>query len=206
MLFLFILVLTATAGAQDPQRIRVTVEREDAAQWVTVNAAHVFDAGDKVRFHFSSSIAGYLYVIDQGTSGSNELLFPRSNTGGDNRVEAGKDYIVPASQGWFKVSGPAGQDVVSWLVSPVDLGKQYRPLPPPPEPGAVLPSSLRPRCDDTILKARGDCIDTSAGVKPVQPRELMLMQDNSRAKESVVLSAPAPQSGPVVYELRLAHR
>ena len=113
---------------------------------------------------------------------------------------------MPASQGWFKVSGPAGQDVVSWLVSPVDLGRQYRPLPPPPAPDTVLPSSLKPRCDDTILKARGDCIDTSAGVKPVQPRELMFIQDNNRGKESVVLSSPAPQSGPVVYELRLAHR
>jgi hypothetical protein len=201
-----IFALMGAALAQDPQRIRVTVEREEKAQWTAVNAAHVFEAGDKLRFRFSASIAGYLYVMNQGTSGTYELLFPRSDTGGDNRVEAGKDYIVPASQGWFKVSGPAGQDVVSWLVSPVDLGKQYRPLPPPPEPGAVLPSSLRPRCDDTILKARGDCIDTSAGVKPVQPRELMFMQDNNRGKESVVLSSPAPQSGPVVYELRLAHR
>jgi hypothetical protein len=196
----------AVVWAQDPQRIRVTVERQDGTVWTAVNAAHVFETGDKLRFRFSSSIGGYLYVINQGTSGTNELLFPRSDTGGDNRVEAGKDYIVPASQGWFKVSGPAGQDVVSWLVSPVDLGKQYRPLPPPPAPDTVLPSSLRPRCDDTILKARGDCIDTSAGVKPVAPRELMYTKDNSRGKESVVLSSPASLSGPVTYELRLAHR
>ncbi len=201
-----IFALTVAAWAQEPQRIRVTVERQEATAWTPVNAAHVFEGGDKLRFRFSASIAGYLYVMNQGTSGTYELLFPRSDTGGDNRVEAGKDYIVPASQGWFKVSGPAGQDVVSWLVSPVDLGKQYRPLPPPPAPGAVPPSSLRPRCDDTIFKARGDCIDTSAGVKPVTPRELMFTQDNNRGKESVVLSSPAPQSGPVVYELRLAHR
>jgi len=47
--------------------------------------------------------------MNQGTSGTYELLFPRSDTGGDNRVEAGKDYIVPASQGWFKVSGAGGK-------------------------------------------------------------------------------------------------
>ena len=201
-----LVVLAAAAFGQDPQRIRVTVERQEAAAWTPVNAAHVFEAGEKLRFRFASSLTGYLYVINQGTSGSQELLFPRSDTGGDNRVEAGKDYIVPASQGWFKVSGPPGQDVVSWVVSPVDLGKQYRPLPPPPAADTVLPSSLQPRCDDTIFKARGDCIDTSAGVKPVAPRELMFTQENSRGKESVVLSAPASKTGPVTYELRLAHR
>jgi hypothetical protein len=119
------------------------------------------------------------------------------------------------------VSGPPGYDVIYWLVSPVDFGKQYRPLPPPPAPGSV-PPSLHPRCDDTIFKARGDCIDTQAGVRPVKPgdklpenmngvvkatpRELLFIQDNSSGKESVVVSSPAPLTGPVVYELRLAHR
>jgi len=128
---------------------------------------------------------------------------------------------VPASQGWFKVSGPPGQDVIYWMISPVDLGHQYMPLPPPPKPGPV-PPEIHPRCDDTIFKARGDCIDTSAGVKPVQPgdtlpenlgsvatatpRELLFIQENGKAQQSVVVSSPVPLSGPVVYELRLSHR
>jgi hypothetical protein len=85
-----------------------------------------------------------------------------------------------------------------------------------------VPPTLHPRCDDSIFKARGECIDTSAGIKPVKPgerlpenmsgvvsetpRELIFIQDNSSTKESVVVSSPAPLSGPVVYELRLAHR
>ena len=116
------------------------------------------------------------------------------------------------------MSGPPGQDVVNWLVSPVDMGKQYQPLPPPLAP-ADRPLQITPRCDDSIFKARGDCVDTSAGVKPAgklpenmngvvkpTPRELLFIQDNSIGKESVVVSSPAPLSGPVVYELRLAHR
>jgi hypothetical protein len=208
--------------AQEPQRIRVTVERRDPSGWRAVNAALVFTPGDRLRFRVSASFAGYLYVMNQGTSGSYELLFPRSDTGSDNQIQAAKDYVVPATaQGYFRVSGPPGQDIVYWLVSPVDLGRQYRPLPPPPEPGAV-PPTLHPRCDDSIFKARGECIDTSAGIKPVKPgerlpenmsgvvsetpRELIFIQDNSSTKESVVVSSPAPLSGPVVYELRLAHR
>lgn len=204
--------------AQDPQRIRLTVERQDASsQWHEVNSALVFSTGDRLRFKVSANFAGYLYVMNRGTSGAYELLFPRSDTGSDNRIEASKEYVVPAVQGWFKVSGPAGQDVIYWLVSPVDLAHQYRPLPPPP-PLPQPPASLHPRCDDSIFKARGECIDNSAGVKPVKPgealpenlagvaeatpRELLFMQENG----GVVLSSPSPLSGPVIYELRLAHK
>jgi len=52
MRLLAIFVLMGVAWGQDPQRIRVTVEREEKAQWTAVNAAHVFEAGDKLRFRF----------------------------------------------------------------------------------------------------------------------------------------------------------
>ena len=132
----------------------------------------------------------------------------------DNRIEAGKEYIVPANLGSFVVAGPAGYDTVYWMVSPVELGREASPLPPP----SKAPSTLRPRCDDTIFKARGECLDDSAGVKPVAPgeqlppnlsgiagstpRELLFLQDNG----AVVMSSEQPLTGPVVYELRLAHR
>jgi hypothetical protein len=139
-------------------------------------------------------------------------LFPRFDTGADNSIEAGKEYVVPAAQGWFKVTGPPGHDIVYWVISPLKLD-QPRPLPQP-----ALPLSFHPRCDDTIFKSRGDCIDTSAGVKPVKPgevlpknldrvaaptpRELLFIQE----KGAMVVSSPAPLTGPVIYELRLAHR
>jgi hypothetical protein len=106
---------------------------------------------------------------------------------------------------------------VYWVISPVKLGNEVRPLPPPP-PNPGLPLSFRPRCDDAIFKSRGDCVDTSAGIKPVKegetlpknldsiaaptPRELLFIQENG----VTVVSSPAPLTGPVVYELRLAHR
>ena len=213
----FILAAACLLRADDVQRIKLTVERQEGSAWKNVDAALVFNVGDKLRFHVTSSFNGYLYVMNHGTSGAYELLFPRNDTGSDNRIEAGKDYVVPAAQGWFKVSGPAGHDVVYWVISPIKLGNEVRTLPPPP-PHPDLPLSFHPRCDDTIFKSRGDCIDTSAGVKPLKegeaapknlegiaqptPRELLFIQE----KGSTVVSSPAPLSGPVVYELRLAHR
>ena len=204
--------------AGSAQRVTLRVDRQESGAWKAVNAATIFNNGDRVRFRVLPSFSGYLYVMDHGTGGSYELLFPRSDTGPDNRIEAGKEYVVPASQGWFEVRGPEGYDTVYWLVSPVELTRSYRPLPPPPPSTPELPSTLHPRCDDTLFKARGECLDNSAGIKPVAPgealpgnlsgiagatpRELLFQQDQG----GVVLSSPQPLSGPVVYELRLAHR
>jgi len=216
-----LLVLCTLCCAESNPQIRLRVERLESGDWKPVNAATVFEQGQYVRFLVSANFGGYLYVMNRGTSGSYELLFPRAETGSDNHIAASKEYRVPSVEGGFRISGPAGQDVVYWVISPVELGPVYRPLPPPPAPGAV-PSSLKPRCDDTLFKARGECVDNSAGVKPVKsadtlpsnlkgvaaatPREVIFIQDRNSAQESVVISSPAPFTGPVVYELRLAHR
>jgi hypothetical protein len=212
-----LLALAAAGFAADPQRIRLTVEREESSGWRAMNPATVFEPNDRLRFRVTTNFPGFLYVMNQGTAATYELLFPRADTGSDNRVEAGKEYLVPATSGWFRVGGPAGQDVMYWLVSPIELARGYERLPPPPhDPNP--PSSLRPRCDDTVFKARGECIDNSAGVRPVEPgeklpsnlsgvagatpRQLLFLEE----KGGTVLSSKQPLTGPVIYEIRLAHR
>lgn len=220
----FAMLATAAAGqtkklAQGPNRIELTLERQESGSWRVVDPGLVFDSGDRVRFRFRANFDGYLYVMNQATSGNYETLFPRADTGEQNRIEAGKEYVVPATQGWFRITGPPGHDVLYWLVTPLALGGQpkYQPLPPPPKSGPV-PPRLTPRCDDTIFKARGECVDSSAGPKGVKPaeklpenlsgvpgaasRELMFI----REQNSSVIASPAPIGGPVIYEFRLAHR
>jgi hypothetical protein len=202
-----------------PRRMELTLERQEGGSWRAVDPGLVFSQGDRVRFRFHTNFDGYLYVMNQATSGNYEILFPREDTGEQNRIEAGKEYVVPAVQGWFRVSGPPGQDVLYWMVTPLALGAQpkYQPLPPPPKPGAV-PPRLVPRCDDTIFKARGECVDGSAGAKGVRPeeklpdnlsgvpgassRQLMFIRD----KDVSVVASPEPLTAPVIYEFRLAHK
>jgi len=204
---------------QGPRRMELTLERQDAGAWRAVDPGLVFAHGDSVRFRFHTNFDGYLYVMNRGTSGSYEILFPREDTGKQNRIEASKEYLVPAVSGSFRVSGPPGQDILYWMVTPLSLGTQpeYRPLPPPPKPGAV-PPSLVPRCDDTIFRARGECVDGSAGAKSVSPaeklpdnlsgvptassRQLMFVRD----KDVSVVASPEPLNAPVIYEFRLAHK
>ena len=209
----------ATPLGTGPQRIEIALDRREGAGWHSVDPGLVFAQDDRVRFRFRANFAGYLYVMNQSTSGKYETLFPREDTGEENRVEAGREYIVPATQGWFRITGPPGHDILYWMVTPLPLGTapKYVPLPPPPKPGPV-PPRLVPRCDDTLFKARGECIDSGAGMRGISREETLPGNLNTipgagsrellfiREKDLSVAASPGPLSGPVIYEFRLAHR
>ena len=75
-----------------------------------------------------------------------------------------------------------------------------------PAPGAA-PANLQPRCDDAIFRARGECVDTGAGLKKndlpaLRSRELMFL----RKEERMVVASPPQSTGPFSYQFRIAHR
>jgi hypothetical protein len=223
--FIGILLAAGIAIGQSPQpqhRLEITVEQKGASGWVKVDPATVFESGARLRFRVKSNFLGFLYVMNQGTSGSYTLLFPREDTGSDNRLEPERETVVPATDGAFSVVGPEGYDIVYWMITPAELATGqprpgYVPLPPPPPAGTKL-NTLRPRCDDTIFKARGECIDKEAGPRKVdavetlpqnlksvpdlKARELVFIRENGAA----VVSTPPGLNGPVVYEFRVAHK
>jgi len=199
--------------AQGAHRMEIVLERRDGAAWHAIDPGLVLEQGDEVRFRFRTNFEGYLYVSNHSTSGRYDQLFPREETGRDNRVTAGQEYRVPATSTAFRIAGPAGHEIVYWLVSPVRLGDA-----PPRLDFPSAPHTLIPRCDDGRLKARGDCVDSSAGPKLV-PRDIAIPQNLSdaadrsqrdllfmRQQDKAVISSPEPLSGPVIYEFLLAHR
>ena len=196
--------------AQGAHRMEILLDRRDGDTWREIDPGLVLAAGDRVRFRFRTNFDGYLYVTNRGSSGKYEQLFPRPETGEDNRILAAREYQVPATTSLFRIAEPAGYETVYWLVSPAPLAAGA-----PQHPGAAI--TLMPRCDDAILKARGDCVDSSAGPRlaprgeplpeavaqasPSRPDLLLMRQENA-----AVIASRAPLTGPVVFEFRLAHR
>jgi len=197
-------------------RMELILEKLDRNTWKAIDPGLVLAQDDVVRFKFRTNFDGYLYVMNQSTSGKYEQLFPREETGRDNRITASTEYKVPATSTAFRIGGPPGHEVVYWMVSPGRLTDASPGNPPPAMKGP--PPVLMPRCDDTIMKARGDCVDPSAGPKLVprgealpqnlaqgldkEQRDLLFM----RQKNTAVISSPVALEGPVIYEFRLAHR
>ncbi|MGC8881475.1 MAG: DUF4384 domain-containing protein [Bryobacteraceae bacterium] len=211
--------LDARPAPEGPKRIEIIVERNERGTARRVDPNQVFSTGDLVRFRFRASFNGYLYVMNHGTTGSFTLLFPKEETGTMNRIEAGREYLVPMTEnGWFRLEGPPGYEIVYWLVSPVRLSEGRDRVAMPKLPAPALNPSITPRCDDTIFRARGECIDHAAGLKPVDKnaalpenlapfsgsasRELTFVKSNRSAAVSVADDSEEP----FLYTLRLAHR
>ena len=195
------------------QKIEVTVERKIGDRVERAEPNHVFEQGDLVRFRFKSSFNGFLYVMNQSTSGKSMVLFPKENAGLDNRIERNRAYVMPMTEsGWFRVEGQPGYETLYWLVSPSTMA-----VPPLPT-GPALNPAITPRCDDTIFRSRGECLDDTAGAKPVlkgtevppdlgalagpSPRELTMMKSDK--KTSIV--ANSGDGAPFFYIFRLAHK
>lgn len=190
--------------AQRPaQWFDIVVERGIGEDWKPIVPGLILDPGDLVRFRFTTNLDGYLYVVCRGTSGADSLLFPRLETGRNNRVEAGVEQYVPATEARFRVAGPPGHDIVYWLMSPVPLdGGAAAILEKGGVPTRRAAPKLVPRCDDSILRARGQCVDSSAGPRGGRSRDLVIIQRDERTS----VSTPSALRGPMIYEFRLAHR
>jgi len=193
----------------------ISLEKKGADGKVELMAAdHVFEPGDTIRFRVKSDYDGYLYVMDQGSSGRFATVFPSSDAGADNVVKRGQSYLIPATDdGWFEVSGPAGFDVLYFLLSPTTIA-------PPAAASFVAPgpvSSLKPRCNDAIFRARGECTDVTAGPaalprsaplpEPLVPLAGSASRDITvvKKKDGVTVGAGADRTAPVIYTFRLAH-
>ncbi|HLK68550.1 MAG TPA: DUF4384 domain-containing protein [Bryobacteraceae bacterium] len=205
--------------SQGPHKMEITLERFDLGTWHAIDPSLVLSEGDRLRFRYRTNFDGYLYVTNQTSSGKYEQLFPLEETGQDNKITSGKEYQVPSTSADFKVAGPAGYEVVYFLVTPSKLSSAAPPhMEPVPHDFKTNPPLLIPRCDDTVLRARGDCIDHSAGPNLVPrgvelPENLAAVADQGRRdlvflrqNDKAVISSPAPLTGPVIYEFRLAHK
>ena len=200
--------------AAQPTLLDITVELKVNGKAEAVTPSHVFKTGDTIRMRLKSHVAAYLYVMNQGSSGKFETVFPAAETGSDNRVRTDGEYLVPAvDDGWFEVQGPPGFDVLYFLLSPTELAKPaVQNFTAPASPG-----SLKPRCNDKVFKARGECVDDSAGPaalpegKALPPALVPMAGSASRdilfkKQSDGTVSVAGASSAPVIYTFRLAHQ
>jgi hypothetical protein len=98
---------------------------------------------------------------------------------------------------------------------PIDIAASSGEKPGQPAP---LPDTLKPRCDDAIFRARGECVDSTAGPAAL-PRDVPLPPQITAAAKNATrdlvleendedhsVKATAPLDKPAVYVFRLAHQ
>ncbi len=203
------------AATTNRPALRITLERKTPDGKIqAVSSDHVFEQGDTVHFKLQSDFDGFLYVMDQGTSGRFASVFPSMEAGSNNRVSQGQMFSIPSiDESWFEISGPAGFDVLYFLLSPEAIAT-------PPASAFVAPgpvSSLKPRCNDAVFKARGECTDMNAGPAPLpkdaplpaplEPIASMASRDITVVKKQggVQVGSSGNRTAPVIYTFKMAH-
>ncbi len=97
-------------------RYAVLKKLEDGT-YQEISPEAVFHAGDQIRLSLMSNQEGFLYVIEQGSSGRWVPLYPASDSSGDgNRLVPGKEYIVPGTGAW-RFTGEPGQEKLFVMLS-----------------------------------------------------------------------------------------
>ncbi|MGC8550419.1 MAG: DUF4384 domain-containing protein [Acidobacteriaceae bacterium] len=227
LLFSFVPLASAATPAPAPVHLmKIQLQQRIHKEAVNVDPRHIFKNGDIVRFVVQPSVDAYLYVVDLTTSGHYDVLFPREDTGDNNHILPGHSYLLPATQdGWFQVTGPAGHERLYFVLSPIDLtmgqvqnDNGWRIGPGPKVAPGQIPPDITPRCDDSIFKSRGLCIDPNAGPQKLSPSEKLprgLLGDGQVASRDLTFTrkpsgseveSASPLKGPVVYAFLLAHK
>lgn len=127
-------VLIAQNGyGEQPHMVRVSNDqiglrysillRDSAGNYKEVSPTAVFHSGDYLHVSVMANQPGYLYVIQQGSSGSWSPIFPGKGSAPEsNKIESGKVVEIPAGRNAFRFDSTPGQEKLFVIVS-------RRPLP-----------------------------------------------------------------------------
>jgi hypothetical protein len=89
-----------------------------------------FKSGDEIRFHVVTNADGFAYILlKKGSSGGHRLLFPDEETGIDNHILKGHDYVIP-TEAALAFDNQKGAEIVGLLFSRTKLSpEQYMNIP-----------------------------------------------------------------------------
>lgn len=171
------------ANAPQPLGVRYTVLREKAdGGYSELLPDSVFHSGDKIKLSIMANQPGYLYLIERGSSGAWQALFPEPNAAADsNRIEAGRVYEIPSASGHaFEFNDLPGQERLFLLLSrtPVsdldsvifDLQRHATPQSEPTEPAGSTQQVADNRISDQLIER-------------LQSRDLTLVTENTASPQ-----------------------
>ncbi len=138
-----------------------------------VSPETTFRSGDRVKISLMANQPGYIYIIQQGSSGNWRPLFPaQGDLPESNRVEAGHIYQVPSGKS-FQFNQQTGEERLFLLlsrqvVSDLDgviftLRQKQKDVPPSPSPAPDQVEATNRISDDLVQK--------------LQSRDLMEVED-----------------------------
>ncbi|MDZ4837946.1 MAG: alpha/beta fold hydrolase [Candidatus Melainabacteria bacterium] len=93
-----------------PPQINFWIELNRDGKTYRCNNKMAFKSGDAIRFHLIPGSDGFAYLVMQaGTTGKSDVLFPNKQYGMHNHLKKGQDYPIP-SEGWMQFDDHPGTE------------------------------------------------------------------------------------------------
>ena len=199
-----------------PLGLRYIILQQSGGQNVEVAPDTVFHSGDHIRFRVEANGDGYLYIVQQGTSGTWSVLFPSPEIdNGDNQVHRGRKYTVPSEE-TFSFEGNPGTEKIfvvlsrqpenelqSLLYSLQQQTTAPAKTPAPEPPVHLLMASTNPHIgNDLINRLRNDLQSRDLIIEKASDAEPAAKGD----KAVYVVNPSGSASSRVVADVPLTHR
>ena len=94
---------------------KITIELMRNGKLSFVKPSYKFKSGDKIRLRMKTNFEGYVSVLNLGSSGNINLLYPVQ--GRDNYVTPTADYQIPGGNGWIVFDDQPGTETISVIMS-----------------------------------------------------------------------------------------
>jgi hypothetical protein len=185
-------------------------------RYIEVSSNSIFQSGDHIRLGLLANEPGYIYVIQQGSTGAWSPVFPPPGSApAANKIEAGELHMVPDGTHAFAFDKTLGDEKIYVILSRTPIGdidhairglQSDRKIQPPPTPDSA---------NDVRVAERNI---PNAFVQQLVSRDLTLVDEqtvnesnndtNAGEKATYVVSkANAPDSSSeVVLRLDLRHQ
>jgi len=111
-------VSRVAAASGPPLGLRYTILKVTGGSSVEVAPDTVFHAGDRIQLKVEANNPGYLYIINQGSSGTWKPIFPSSEIdNGNNKVESLHAYTLPSEEHRMVFDETAGSEKLFIILS-----------------------------------------------------------------------------------------
>lgn len=178
---------------EQPQLVRVSQEqigmryalllRDSEGHYNEVSPKAIFHSGDRLRLSVMANQPGYLYVIQQGSSGAWTSIYPKpsnDNSSPANKIEAGQVYQIPGGKGMFRFDQTPGEEKLFLILSHeriADLEGAIDSLKKNGEPTSTPAPAATPAASGELIEASNHIPD--AFVQQLASRDLTLEDEET---------------------------
>jgi hypothetical protein len=196
--------------AGPPLGLKYTILKKSGDDMIEVSVDTVFHAGDRIRISVETNQAGFLYIVNRGSSGMWQPLFPSADVdNGSNHVEGFRDYLLPPKSRMVfdETTGTERLFLVFAREPEPNLERMIYSLTSDPAPG---PSPQAPK---TLVASNSKVDDSTVGIlRSANSRDLKIEkvdeQTPGEKKETAVyvVNPNGSADSRVVADLLLVHQ